>query len=619
MTRAVEQRWDLLSSFQNSYSGQNAQAPGTSRIIKSFIPADDGQIHRELPQPAYASNTVSGPIAGIYSFDQNDGHGHVNRFYFCAARVNFTVGTKNCNFYQLIGGAWSPVSAVGVLADAPMTATQENNFYVSDGVSNWLFNGTLWVRCGINFPLSPPAINTTTGSSQVYFDSTGVALQFFAGAPFNGAVSLQFGHLPTPDATASATTNASLLFNPLPTQYNTTGPINWAQLNPTNGQPTGYIQPWSGATDHYQMAVSCRLVIPVAGSYTIGFNHDDGAFFSFGNGTATGLAPQLTSGGPTNVFQTISPVNGYPTMAGNNNSGNWQESMLVTFPKADTYPLEIDFVNWQNRQQLTFTIAQTILSGTGPAPNPNPYFNSNSNPGQISATVGRYYWSTNADQTNGVATESSSSPIGASTGPLTGGTAAVYQQPGLFTSSTLSPTVSGSNSTDNPGPVSPDLNGTMAGQTLYINGTKIGTIAGVGAGTTLNLTACSGPVQTTLASGAVVFLTTYTGTITGGKNNGLANTIQTVAGFVNSGNNLTNAVVYSSTPTTLVIQNTSSVAETHAATATSPANTLTLTANGLASISNGRAVICDARCTHWNVYASESDGSKIDQYLFRCL
>lgn len=620
MSRTSEQRWDLLGAGQNSYAGQNAQDPRTSRLIRSWIPVDDGQLHRELPEPAYASNTLSGPICAIAEFDQNDGHGHVNRFYFCAARTDFTVGTKTCNFYQLIAGAWVVISAVGTLADAPMCATQENNFFLADGVSNWLFNGTLWVPSGINFPLNPVAISTSTGTAQVYLDSSGVSLAFYSGAPFNGAVSLQYP-AGTPAATASATSGASLLFNPLSSQFGNSGaaPLYWATLDNTNGSITGYTQPWSGATTAFQMTASCKLIIPVEGSYTIALNHDDGAFFGFGNGVNTGLAPTLTSGGPTNVFQNLTPTNGYPTMAGNNNSAPgspWQETIVVNFPKADTYPLELDFVNWQHGAQLTFTIVQTTKSGTGAAPNPNPFFNSNSNPGQISAVVGRYYWSTNADQTNGVATESSSSPIGSVTGPITGGSVKVYQQPGLFTSSSSSPTVTGSNSTDNPGPISPALNGTMAGQTLYINGTKIGTIAAVGAGTSLPLTAVSAPVLTTLASGAVVNLATYTGTITGGKNNGLANTIQSVTGFVNSANNVTNAFVYSSTATTLVIANASSVAETHAATATSPSNSLTLTGNGLATVSNGRAVICDARCTHWNVYASESDGSKIGQYLF---
>src|SRR5271166_2519928 len=312
MPRTVEGRWNLLGTGQDSYAGQNAQDPRTSRKIQSWIPQDDGQLHRELPEPAYASNTYSGPIVGISEFDQNDGHSHVNRFYFCAARVNFTVGTKNCNFYQLVAGAWSAVSAVGVLADAPMCVTQENNFFVSDGVSNWLFNGTLWVPSGINFPLNSPAINTAGGTSQVYFDSSGVSLAFFSGAPFAGAVAIQYP-AGTPTATASATTGASLLFNPLASQQsNGTTPLQWATLNPANGAITGYTTPWSGAVNHYQMAVTCRLVIPVAGQYTIAFNHSDGAFFGFTNGVNTGLAPQLISGGTTNVFQSLTPVNGYP-------------------------------------------------------------------------------------------------------------------------------------------------------------------------------------------------------------------------------------------------------------------------------------------------------------------
>ena len=624
MSRTIQGTWNLLGAHQDSYSGQNASDPRTSRKIISWLPQDDGQLHRELPEPLYAANTLSGPLAGIYGFDQNDTHGHVNRSYFCAARVNSTVGTKNCNFYSYVTATttWTTVSTIGVLADAPMIVTQENNLHLADGVSNWLFNGTLWVNSGINFPLNPPAINISGGNSQVFFDSSGVSLQFFnTGAPFKGAVSLTY---PTGAATYTtvATVNESLLFNPgLVALQNT---LLWATLNDANGAQTGTVTPWVGATDHYEMTVSCRLIIPVAGTYTINLVHDDGAFFGFANGINTGSSPTLRSGGPSTAFQTLTPTNGYPVLAGISkstlaNGGNtWNETIAVNFPKADTYPLEIAYTNWETEQTLQFTIILTGATGVIP----NPYFNSSSNPGSINAVVGRYYWFTNADQTNGVATESSSSPIGVSSGPIIGGAIKVYQQPGTFTSSTGSTKVTCFNSTDTPGPISPDLNGTMVNQILYVNGSLIGTIAGVGGGTTFTLTAASGPVQTTLASGSVVYLTTYTGlfptstTSIGGKNNGLAGTIQTIAGFVNSGNNLTNAVVYSSTATTLVIQNASSVAEIHAATATSPANSLNLVSNALATVSTGRGVICDPRCTHWNVYASESDGSKIGQYLF---
>ena len=624
MGRTVEQKWNLLGAGQDSYAGQNAQDPRTSRKIQSWVPQDDGQLHRELLEPLYAASALSGPIVGLYEFDQNNGQGAVNRSYYCAARVNSTVGTKNCNLYAYVAATttWATVTTVGVLADAPMIVTQENNLHLADGVSNWLFNGTLWVHSGINFPLNPPAINISSGTPQVYFDNTGVTLEFFAGSPYNGTVAIQFQST-SPAATVTATTSASLLFNQA---GDVGGLLQWATLNPANGAVTGSTQPWSGATAGYQMAVNCNLVIPAAGAYTVGFIHDDGAFFGFGPGVANGFAPSVSSGNTVSAprFQSITANKGYPVLAGISKAavgGPYIETFVVNFAAADTYPLEIDYVNWEGQQQLMFTIALTGAAASTTT-NPNPYFNNNSNPGSITAAVGRYYWFTNADETTGVATESSSSPIGVTSGPLTGGGIKVYQQPGLFTCATGSTKVTCFNSTDNPGPVSPDLNGTMVGQVLYVNGSLIGTIAAVastsgGAGTTLALTAASGPIQTLLASGLTVYLTTYTGTITGGKNNALAGTIQTIAGFTNTGNNLTNAVVFSSTGTTLVIVNALSTAEVHAATAVSPANTLTLVANALATVAtNGRAVICDSRCTHWNVYASESDGSKVGQYLF---
>ncbi len=528
MSTSTEASWDLLGSYQDSYAGQNAQDPRTSRKIQSWIPQDDGQLHRELVEPLYASNTVSGPICGLYEFDQSNGVGGVNRFYFAAARTNFTVGTKTCNFYQNVSGAWTAVAAVGVLADAPMCVVAENNFYLADGISNWLFNGTIWVPVGINIPLNQPAISTSAGTAQVYFDASGVTCYFFPQqANFNGTVAIDYLTLPSSavaTATKSSAAGASLLFNP--PQFNgTTDPqilLEWATLN-SSGTITGYTQPWSGATQNYQMAVVCNLVIPTPGNYTITMNHDDGAFFGIGPGSGKGGAPNLVSGPLNNVYQTLTAISGNQVLGGTSKSGNWNETFVVNFPNADTYPLEIDYCNWQNQQQLVFQI--TASTSTGTAPNPNPLPSASSNPGQITAAIGRYYWYTNADQTVGVATESSSTPIGVVSGPMTGGSINVYQQPGLFTSTTSGTGVTGTSSTDNPGPVAPQLNSTMAGQVLYINGTKIGTIQSV------------------------------------------------------SGNNIT------------------------------------LTANGLAAITGGRAVICDARCTHWHVYASESDGSKIGQYL----
>lgn len=66
--------------------------------------------------------------------------------------------------------------------------------------------------------------------------------------------------------------------------------------------------------------------------------------------------------------------------------------------------------------------------------------------------------------------------------------------------------------------------------------------------------------------------TVYTGTITGGASNAFAGYTFTIAGFTNAANN-GSFICAASTATTLTLQNTSGVAETHAATATEPGNT----------------------------------------------
>lgn len=646
MAREAEQRWNLTGVGQDTYAGQNAQNPNTSRRVQSFLPQDDGQMHRELGEPLYASNDLPGPVAGLYEFDQNNGQGGVVRYYFCAARVNSTVGTQQCLFYSLVSGAWAQVTAVGTLANAPMCVTQENNFFLADGVSNWLFDGTIWVAQGLQIPLNQPAMLATTGNAQVLFgtDSVlngvaggGVALYLykanFYNSAFAGAVSIQNGVVTAAGADATVTRTVlqspSLLFNYA--EGDITNELKWAQLS-TTGVYTGETTPFATATTGYDMDVITSLVIPVAGNYTITFSHDDGAYFGFGTGDLTGAAPAFVSGTPYNQNTTfkVTPLNGYPILSGSNGTASgaeWFDSVVVNFPAADTYPLEIAYTNWETNQQLIFQIQISSSFGASGAnvPIPNPFAGSGSNPGLITAALGRYYWFDNADQTVGVATESSSSPIGVSTGPLIGGSVKVYQQPGKFTSSTATKVVTGAAATDGSLPIGPDLNGTMAGDVIYINGTLIGTIASVGGGSSIVLTGVSGPSLITLANNTVISETTYffkyapaqdVTFVNPGANNALAGQLFTITGFVNSGNNVTAVLVLKSAANQFTIQNALSVAETHAGLATTPGTTLQLVANSLATVVGGKAVICDSRCTHWNVYASESDGSKIGQYLF---
>ena len=667
-SREEEQKWNLLGSGQDSYSGQNAQDPRTSRMVQSWIVQDDGQLHRELPEPYYAytatstaPQTLPGPIAGLYSFDQNNGQGAVNRFYFAAARVNATVGTQNCLFYQMVTNStsanWVAVSTVGTLANAPQCVTQENNFFLADGVSNWLFDGTVWVPQGIQIPLNVPAITVATnGNPQVLISNQlatiggqtlstgGVGVYFWpdsaqAANNSNGALSMTY---PAP-AFATSTVNyidPSLIFNG--TQLNqgldpNINPMEWQRYQgATTTAGDYYTLPYPTTATSYQMAVLTQLVIPKAGAYTVTFVHDDGAFFGFGPGLLSGAAPS-SSGAPQNIPWQTGAGGGtimanYPILFGNNISGFTSETTAIDFPSADTYPLEMDFRQYENNQMLGLAIIIASVP-PGTAPQANIYIANSASGLGIDAVIGRYYWYDNADQTVGVATESSSSPIGLSSGPLIAGTVEVFQQPGTFNAATTSTAVVGHNSTDNPGPVAPDLDGTMVGKYVYLNGSLAGTIASVGHGSTLAMTKVSSPAQVTLANGTVVYEATYLFSFTGqttpgapltstptslmspGANNALAGTIWDINGFTNSGNNIQSAIALSSTDTSIVFNNASAVAETHAATATSPGTTLYLAADSLVTVNTARAVICDPRCTHWNIYASESDGSQIGEYL----
>ena len=644
MSRTVEKKFDLTGAGEDTFSGQNSQNPATSRRVQSWLVVDDGQLHRELQEPAYASNTLGGPIVGLYEFDQNSGTGTITRYYFCAARTNATVGTKQCAFYQLVSGAWAAVAAVGTLADAPMCVTQENNFFLDDGISNWLFNGSEWVQNGINFPLNQPAINITTGSAQVYIAATGVQVYLYTFAnvgAFHGTCDLNYPISSTGETlqtTVGNTINPSLQFNWAPGGTTSTagidppGPMYWNTLSTTDGSYVSSTKlAYPSGTQPFQMVVVTNLVFPVAGVYTLTFTHDDGAFFGFGPGVSTGGQVTYLNGSPqkgsaVGLFQGTTPRLQYQVMAGTNHSGSWTETYQVQVTQPDTYGLEIAMCQWESGTQLSFAAALTNPPA-GQTPSSTLYMGAGTNGSNINAVIGRYYWFDNADLTHGVATESSTSPIGLSSGPLIGGTVDVYQQPGLFTCSTAHTTVTGGNSSDSPGPISPALNGSMAGQNMYINGTLIGTIAKVGTGTTITLTQASAAAVVTLPIGLTQSQATYTyvynpTTNSGGAfkppgiNNALVGTVWTVTGFSNAGNNLTGSVVVASTSNTIVFVNASAVAETHAAYMVSPANTLTLTTNALATVASGRAVICDARCTHWNIYASESDGSKIGQFLF---
>lgn len=544
--------FDLISSGQDSYSGQNAQKPGTSRKIQSWVIGDDGQLHREVAEPKYLPTLLTGPVVALGEYDRNNGDGTITRYYFAAARTDFIAGTKTCNLYQNVAGAWVAVAAVGTLADAPMVKTFQNLFHLVDGVSNWIFDGTTWIPTGfqlqsgtpqnttaLTFPdgTNGPVVGLTQGALAPVTISGNVTAKFYSpSANSNGT----WGHTYPLTGPLVTATGSSFMFNPPqfgagvdPNQH----PIKWATLD-TSGNITGYTTPYAADTPlSFDMAVIGALIIPAPGVYIVKIAHDDGMIWGISNGANKGLAP--TASGPiTDAWNHIqTSVNGYGSAGGgvfcggNNLSGNRTDTYAINFPAADTYTIEIDFDSWQNEQQLIFNIG---ITGTTPgAPFPTPGAGTTG----ISADLGRYYWVTMADETAGRGTESDTSPRSAITGPLTNATVNVYPVGGHFscTSGSTAVTIASDTTTGQPlsnGSGTQNLLSYIVGKTLYINGTKIGVIASF------------------TTTGSLNYL-----------------------------------------------------------------STITLVANSASAIASGYAVICDSRTTNWHLYASESDGSRIGQFL----
>jgi len=124
----------------------------------------------------------------------------------------------------------------------------------------------------------------------------------------------------------------------------------------------------TGATDtgHYEnweAAIYGTIHIPVAGSYSFNLSHDDGALIGFG-GTAQKISGTIIDGVP----HTQMAVNGYPTMAGNNNSGSYpSDPLVVNFPTVGDYGFEVDWTNWEHASRMILTCnGQTIVPTSTP-------------------------------------------------------------------------------------------------------------------------------------------------------------------------------------------------------------------------------------------------------------
>jgi hypothetical protein len=166
-------RYNLVTG-EDTYASATSQNPATARKLQSWIPADDGQLTRELLDVKFSATQLSGPVVGLYEFDWNNS-GIIVHYYFAAARQNFVSGTLACNFYILVAGVWTPVLIPGTLTpmtfvDVPMAKSIANYLHITDGSSDsngyaitWVFDGSVWFREGFTIPIwFSAAINLNT-------------------------------------------------------------------------------------------------------------------------------------------------------------------------------------------------------------------------------------------------------------------------------------------------------------------------------------------------------------------------------------------------------------------------------------------------------------------------
>src|SRR5579872_4932575 len=88
------QRFNLVTG-EDTYAGQNAQNPATSRRLQSLIPSLSGELQRELADPLYLP-TIGAPVGFLFEYDRINvtaGVSAVKRYYFAATATPSTSGS----------------------------------------------------------------------------------------------------------------------------------------------------------------------------------------------------------------------------------------------------------------------------------------------------------------------------------------------------------------------------------------------------------------------------------------------------------------------------------------------------------------------------------------------
>jgi hypothetical protein len=173
---------------------------------------------------------------------------------------------------------------------------------------------------------------------------------------------------PVPATTGGATATAkvnSLIFNPGPDPNEQ--PMVNATLNQA-GEITGVTTPWASATANYSMValfsvlITPEFMLATGGQCQLLISHDDGMVIGCAQSNVTWAGPQNLNG------QSVSALNSFALIGGNNVNGDVEDTGIITFPNAGVYDFEINY--FQNINEQTLVVQ---MNGFTPPPAVGPY------------------------------------------------------------------------------------------------------------------------------------------------------------------------------------------------------------------------------------------------------
>lgn len=306
-----------------------------------------------------------------------------NGVFLCSASTGAVPGGTTCTL--------TLVNVAGVLETATATAT--NAGVGTIGVDAIV--GDICKRCGVDptmLDVSDLAAVTTTAADVYQSDGSGIpALTLLSGgivtfyqgsgcgAPFGFTYPGADGNnpLPSPKTSYPMAANETIIFNPYPaaeldgytsflpgwtslTSYalipmaivgvvsGGSGPATWDGTSVVPFVP-GNVGSFSQA--NWNMVVSAKISVAVAGEYTFRVSCKDGVFIGMGGGAVRVSGPMINN---AKFKQTKTALNGYPIMFSNNVSnpdgfnhdgeGNIEgvslSTFVVSFPTAGAYGIE---------------------------------------------------------------------------------------------------------------------------------------------------------------------------------------------------------------------------------------------------------------------------------------